>query len=228
MPYQVDAVQTHGDGDYLKNSRMNCYRGVVMDINEKIDMVGRLYLALEQIENCKEFSALIPEVRTNFVYASINSTSPDDVLAVDGRITVVDKLPKAAGKLKFGVSGYMAHLILEIQKHDPEIRSAIDFANSPEITEFLKDYCKEKGWIFSGIDRRSEPENIKDPDEVSATWEVTEAVRAAGGKVPRVFCETGAVGKEPVSILVGKDPLEIAEEICELARRFNKSGQISR
>lgn len=185
-------------------------------------MVGRLYLALEQIENCEEFSALIPEVRTNFVYASKESTSPEDVLAVDGRITVVDNLPKAAGKIKFGVSGYMANLVLEIRKHDPEIRSAIDFANSPEIVNFLKDYSKEKGWIFSGIDRRSEPENIKDPDEVSARWEVSEAIRAAGGKVPRIFCETGAVGKEPVSILVGKDPLEIAEHICELAKRFDK------
>ncbi|WP_269851885.1 thiamine-phosphate synthase family protein [Methanosarcina horonobensis] len=158
-----------------------------MHLNEKIDMTGRLYLALEQIENCEEFSALIPEVRTNFVYASKESTDPEDVLAVDGRITVVDKLPKAAGKIKFGVSGYMANLILEIRKHDPEIRSAIDFANSPQITSFLKDYCKEKGWIFSGIDRRSEPESIKDPDEVSASWEVAEAIQAAGGQVPRVF-----------------------------------------
>ena len=41
-----------------------------MDLNEKADMIGRLYLGLEQIEECAEFSALIPEVRTNFVYAS--------------------------------------------------------------------------------------------------------------------------------------------------------------
>lgn len=198
-----------------------------MDLNEKIDMMGRLYLALEQIEGCEEFSSLIPEVRTNFVYASEESTSPEDVLAVDGRITVVDKLPKAAGKIKFGVSGYMASLILELRKQDSEIRSAIDFANSPRIASFLKDYSKEKGWTFSEIDRRAEPENVKDPDEVSTTWEVAEAIRAAEGKVPRVFCETGAFGKEPVSILVGKDPLEIAEQICKLAKRFGESGQRS-
>ncbi|WP_410509660.1 thiamine-phosphate synthase family protein [Methanosarcina hadiensis] len=199
-----------------------------MDLNEKIDMTGRLYLALEQLESCEEFSALIPEVRTNFVYASEESADPGDVLAVDGRITVVDKLPKAAGKIKFGVSGYMANLILEIRKHDPEIRSAIDFANSPQIADFLKEYCKEKSWTFSGIDRRSEPENIKDPDEVSATWEVAEAIQAAGGEVPRIFSETGAMGKEPVSILVGKDPLEIAYHVCEISKKFNKSGQLSR
>jgi len=204
-----------------------------VDINEKIDMIGRLYLALEQIENCKAFSALIPEVRTNFVYASKESTGPEDVLAVDGRITIIDGLPKAAGKIRFAASGYMANLILEIRKHNPEIRSAIDFANSPQVTSFLKEYSQEKGWIFSEIDRSSEPESLKNPDETSASWEVGEAIRAAGGKVPILFCETGTVGKEPVTILAGKEPLEVAEQVCELAKRLEKkrlekSGRISK
>lgn len=196
-----------------------------MDLNEKIDMIGRLYLGLEQIEDCEEFSALIPEVRTNFVYASKESTTPEEVLAVDGRISIVDGFPKAMGRIKFGASGYMAHLLLEIRKKDSEIRSIIDFANNPEIAEFLKAYCKEKGWDFSVVDRHFEPENLKDAEGEAISWMAEEAIRAAGGKVPRVFYETGAVGKEPVSILVGKDPLEVAEQICELARSYHELGQ---
>ena len=188
-----------------------------MDLNEKADMIGRLYLGLEQIEECAEFSALIPEVRTNFVYASREATSPEDVLAVDGRISVVDGFPAAIGKIKFGASGYMARVLLEIRKKDPEIRSIIDFANSSEIADFLKTYCKEKRWDFSVVDRSQEPENLKDEEE--------EAIRAAGGKMPRIFYVTGAVGKEPVSILVGKDPVEVAEQMCELARNYHASGQ---
>lgn len=199
-----------------------------MDLNEKIDMVGRLYLGLEKIEDCKEFSALIPEVRTNFVYASKESTTPEDVLAVDGRISVVDGFPKATGRIKLGASSYMARLLLEIRKKDCEIRSIIDFANNPEIAEFLKTYCKEKGWDFSVVDRRFEPENMKDAEGEAISWMVEEAIRAAGGKMPRVFYETGAVGKEPVSILVGKDPLEVAEQICELARSYHESGKRTR
>ncbi|AKB50746.1 Phosphomethylpyrimidine kinase [Methanosarcina barkeri str. Wiesmoor] len=196
-----------------------------MDLNEKVDMIGRLYLGLEQIEDCKEFSALIPEVRTNFVYASKESTTPEDVLAVDGRVSVVDGFPKAIGRIKFGASGYMAHLLLEIRKKDSEIRSIIDFANNLEIAEFLKAYSKEKGWDFSVVDRSFEPENMKDAEGEAISWMVEEAVRVTGGKMPRVFYETGAVGKEPVSILVGKDPLEVAEQICELARSYRESGQ---
>lgn len=196
-----------------------------MDLNEKIDMIGRLYLGLEQIEDCEEFSALIPEVRTNFVYASKESATPEDVVAVDGRISIVDGFPKATGRIKFGASSYMAHLVLEIQKKDSEIRSIIDFANNPEIAEFLQTYCKEKGWDFSVVDRRFEPENMKDAEGEAISWMVEEAIRAAGGKMPMVFYETGAVGKEPVSILVGKDPLDVAEQICELARSYHESGQ---
>jgi thiamine-phosphate diphosphorylase len=36
-----------------------------MALNEKIYMIGRLYLGLEQIEDCEEVSTLIPKVRTN-------------------------------------------------------------------------------------------------------------------------------------------------------------------
>ncbi|AKB57353.1 thiamine-phosphate synthase family protein [Methanosarcina barkeri] len=199
-----------------------------MDLNEKIDMIGRLYLGLEQIEDCKEFSALIPEVRTNFVYASKESTTPGDVLAVDGRISVVDGFPKAIGRIKFGASGYMAHLLLEIRKKDSEIRSIIDFANNPKIAEFLKAYCKGNGWDFSVVDRRFEPENMKDAEGEAISWMVEEAIQATGGKMPRVFYETGALGKEPVSILTGKDPLEVAEQICKLARSYHESGQRTR
>jgi len=165
-------------------------------------MTERLYLGLEQIESCMEFSALIPLVRTNFVYAPKESTDPEDVHAVDGRITILDKRPKAAGKIKFGASSHVARLVLEIQKKDPEIRSAIYFANDPHIVDFLKDYCKEKRWVFSSVDRHFEPEEIKNVEGESMPWKVEEALRAAGGKVPKVFYETGAVGKEPVSVLV--------------------------
>ena len=73
-----------------------------------IDMRGKIAVALDLVEECKEFAALIPEVRTNLVYARPNSRSRDDVLGIDGRITVVSGLPHAAGKPRFGASSHMA------------------------------------------------------------------------------------------------------------------------
>ncbi len=193
-----------------------------MSMQEDIDVYGRMAIALDIIEGCQEFASLIPEVRTNLVYARPSAKTRFEVLAVEGRITVVNSFPQAAGKLRFGASSHMARLIVEIGKRDPSIRAGIDFANDPKLARWLDDYCKTKGWIFGVIDRRNEPEDIREAEGQSMPWKVAEAIRAAGGCVPKIFYETGAMGKEPVSVLVGKDPIEVAEQACEIARLYHE------
>ncbi|MGA2935219.1 MAG: thiamine-phosphate synthase family protein [Methanomicrobiales archaeon] len=191
---------------------------------EGFGMLGRMMVALEEIEGCREFAALIPEVRTNLVYARAHAKTRDDVFAIDGRITVVEGRPRAAGRVRFGASSHMARLIIELRKVDLSVRAGIDFANTPHLTAWLEDHCRTKGWVFSVIDRRGEPEGIKETEGASMPWKVAEAVRMAGGKVPKIFYETGAVGKEPVSVLVGSDPIEVAGQACEIARKYHGPG----
>jgi hydroxymethylpyrimidine/phosphomethylpyrimidine kinase len=190
------------------------------DIEELIDLYGRMAIAVEIIERCKEFSALIPEVRTNLVYAGKYARGKNDVLAIDGRITVVEGMPRAAGKPRFGASSHMARLIIELRKTDPTLRAGINFASTRDLASCLEVYCQKKGWIFSRIDRSGEPEEFRETEEASMPWKVGEAIRGASGKAPTIFYETGAVGKEPVSVLVGKDPIEVADQICEIARLY--------
>ena len=89
-----------------------------------------------------------------------------------------------------------------------------------DIIKELKKEAKKASKVYLATDPDREGEAI--------SWTVEEAIRGAGGKMPRIFYETSAVGKEPVSILVGKDPLEVAEQICELARTYHSSGQKTR
>ncbi|MGZ5562701.1 MAG: thiamine-phosphate synthase family protein [Halobacteriota archaeon] len=192
-----------------------------MEQVDQIEMCGKMAVALDLIEGCAEFTALIPEVRTNLVYALPKAKTRDDVLAVDGRITVVRGLPHAAGKPRFGASSHMARLLVELRKTDSTLRAAVNFASNPALAQWLEEYCRSKEWIFSVIDRRNEPEEIKQTEGASMPWKVQAAIEAAGGVVPKVFYETGAVGKEPVSVLVGLDPIDVAEEICEIARRYH-------
>jgi predicted fused transcriptional regulator/phosphomethylpyrimidine kinase len=199
------------------------YRHMVIQpmMDEEIEMYGRMAVALNILEGCQEFAALIPEVRTNLVYARPGARTRDEVLGIDGRITVVNGFPTAAGKPRFGASSHMARLIVEMGKVDSSVRAGIDFANDPKLARWLEDYCQARGWTFSVIDRRNEPEEIKETEGASMPWKVQEAIRAAGGRVPRIFYETGAVGKEPVSVLVGKDPIEVAEEVGKIARLYH-------
>lgn len=182
-----------------------------------MSLENKLQQALKILENCPEFCQLIPEVRSNLVFAKEKPQSPADVLAVDGRITVVNNLPKAAGQPKFGVSSHMARLIIALNKKDPNICAGINFFNSQPLVKWLKGYCQTKGWVFSVIDRNKEPEEIVEKETCSAEWKIDEAVRAAGGKVPKIFYESEAVGKEPLSYLVGQDPVSVVNDICKLA-----------
>jgi hydrogenase maturation factor/predicted fused transcriptional regulator/phosphomethylpyrimidine kinase len=187
---------------------------------EDMALFGRFCAALELVEGCREFAALIPEVRTNMVYARELAQLPDEVIAVDGRITTVNGMPHAAGRPRLGASSHMARLIIELMHVDPTIRAGINFANNPELADWLAEYSKERGWGFSVIDRSREPAEFRDAEEGSMPWKAKEAIRAAGGKIPRLFYETGAVGKEPVSVLVGTDPVSVANEVIGIARRW--------
>jgi predicted fused transcriptional regulator/phosphomethylpyrimidine kinase len=188
---------------------------------EGYGMLGRMLVALGEIEGCREFAAIIPEVRTNLVYAREKAETREDVLAIDGRITVVEGLPRAAGRVKFGASSHMARLILELRRLDPSVRAGIDFAWTPHLSAWLEKYSREQGWVFSVIDRHGEPGEIREAEGASMPWKVREAVRAAGGRVPKLFYETGAIGKEPVSVLVGRDPVEVAGQACGIARKYH-------
>jgi hydroxymethylpyrimidine/phosphomethylpyrimidine kinase len=191
---------------------------------EGFGMLGRMMAALEEIEGCREFASLNPEVRTNIVYARDRARTREDVLAIDGRITVVEGRPRAAGRVRFGASSHMARLIIELRKVDPSARAGINFAWTPHLSRWLEGYCRERGWVFSVIDRHGEPEEIREAEGASMPWKVAEAIRAAGGRVPKVFHETGAIGKEAVSVLVGRDPVEVAGQACDIARKYHGPG----
>ncbi len=185
-----------------------------------IDMYGRMMIALGILESCREFSWIIPEVRTNMVYTRPDAKTPSDVMAIDGRITVVGGMPHAAGRPSFGASSHMARFLIELQKADPTVRAGIDFANNDEFAAWLKTYCEKNGWAFSMIDRSKEPLESQTAECGSMPWKVAEAVRAANGNVPKICYENGAVGKEPVSVITGTDPIAVAEELTKIARAY--------
>lgn len=189
-------------------------------LEDQIDMFGRMTIALEEMEACRELAVLIPEVRTNMVFAPPLVKTPDEVLAIDGRITIINGMPRAAGRIRFGASGHMARLVSGFMKIDPSIRAAIDFANPPGFTEWLTLYCGKKRWTLSMIDRRNEADKLKIAEGSSMSWKAKESVRIAGGSVPKIICDAGGMGKEPVCVIVGNEPIEVARDLCRIARAY--------
>lgn len=195
------------------------------DLAADIDMFGRMTIALEEVEACRELAALIPEVRTNMVFAHPHAKTPDEVLAVDGRITIINGMPRAAGRVRFGASGHMARFIIELMKTDPTVRAGIDFANPLGFSDWLSDYCIQQGWASAMIDRRIEPAELRITEGSSMQWKAAESVRATGGRVPKIICDAGGMGKEPVCILVGDEPIGVVRDVCGIARDYAHSRE---
>jgi predicted fused transcriptional regulator/phosphomethylpyrimidine kinase len=173
--------------------------------------------AVAMLEGCREFSALVPEVRVNIVYAPDGTDDPGKVLGVDGRITVVGGMPKASGPVRAGVSDHMARLVTEALRHDPSIRAGLNFRWSEAISAHVQAYCAARGLAFGCINRADEPRELIGKDRSSIPWKVKQLV-AACGKVPPVFYESRGWGKEPLFFLVGPDPAGVANRAIEIAK----------
>ena len=173
--------------------------------------------AVTLLEGCREFSALVPEVRVNVVYAPDGVDEPGKVLGVDGRITVVAGMPKASGPIRAGVSDHMARLVIETRRYDPSVRAGLDFRWNEAIFEHVQSYCTAKGLALGCIDRTVEPRELVGKDKGSIPWKVKHLVEACG-RVPPVFYESRGWGKEPLFFLVGPDPAGVAARAIEIAK----------
>jgi len=88
---------------------------------------GNLVMALHILEDCAEFSALIPEVRTNLAYALPDAQTPQEVAAFPGRITIVRGYPHVVAAPNWGASDHLARRIIESRKFDKSVNAIINF-----------------------------------------------------------------------------------------------------
>jgi len=193
-----------------------------MTLREEIDLVlGNLAAAVAQLEACPEFAALIPEVRVNLVYAPPHAKTPQEVAAIEGRITVVRGMPRASGMPRLGASDHLARRVIEVRKYAPEINAAINFKCDKVVIEVVREYCAERGLLFGWLDRADEPPEVAERDGSSMPWKVSRLV-AKYGAVPRLFYEGEGWGKEPLFLALGSDAVEVATMAIEIARRYQE------
>ncbi len=189
-------------------------------------MLGNLVYAVEMLQNCPEFSFIIPEVRVNLAYALPGAKTPEEVAAIDGRITVVQGLPHASGIPRWGASDHMARLLIEVRKYDPAINAGINFKCDAVMIEVVQKYCSEQDIPFGWIDRANEPAEVAERDGTSIPWKIKQLV-SSSGNMPRLFYESEGWGKEPLFVAVGNDAIEVASMATEIARRYREKRQLN-
>ncbi len=192
-----------------------------MSRKEDRDLVlGNLVSALHMIEKSRDFALIIPEIRASLAYAPSWAKSAKDVAAIEGRIAPVNGYPRAAGLPAFGASLRTAATILAFREYDPDVNAAIIVKCNEEIIKLLREYAYEKGFIFGMIDRQLEPPSEK-YRKMGGGWRFRHMADTVGG-APRVFYENKGMGLEQLSILLGKDAVEVTEMALDIAKRYRQ------
>ena len=167
--------------------------------------------AMEIIEGSKRLVKLIPEVRMNIGEAIPDARTPQDICAIEGRITVVNGRLKAAGYPKFGASRHVANIILAAMEVNEEIRAAMNIRYSKEIL----DRCRESGMKIVEFNREKEPREIKMKEGSTLRWGIKKAM-SKSAKPPDIIYDTGEKGKEPMIRVLGKNAKEVLKKTMRI------------
>ena len=157
----------------------------------------------------EKFCKLIPEVRTNIAGALKDAKNKEEVAGIDGRITIVNGLPKAAGNIKFGVAEHTARLVLTAKEFDNSINFVMNMKYTPELVEEIQNKTDLK---LVEINRENQPKDVKTREFSTMQWLIKESIEK-DGKIPDIIWDKGSIGKEPMLRLFGINSVDMIEKI---------------
>ncbi len=181
--------------------------------DEKLRIINQIKEIYNFIQ-LKKFCNLIPEVRTNIAGALFNATRREDVAGIDGRITIVDGMPKAAGEIRFGVAEHTARLVLTAKSFDKSINFVMNLKFTPEIIKKIKE---KTDLMLIEIFREAEPQETKDKEFSTMQWLIKESLEK-NGRIPDIIWDKGSIGKEPMIRVFGRDSRDIIKKLEKIIK----------
>jgi hydroxymethylpyrimidine/phosphomethylpyrimidine kinase len=185
---------------------------------EKQNVINQISEIYSVISKDKEFSKLIPEVRMNISGSLSNAKNKNDIAGIEGRITIINGFPKASGEIKFGVSDHTARLILTAKKFDSSINFVINLKYIPKLIQSIK---KNTNLDLQEIIREEQPEDVKRKEYSTMRWLINESIKKKG-KIPDLIWDKGAIGKEPMMRLFGKNSNDIIKKLEQIIKLIKK------
>jgi hydroxymethylpyrimidine/phosphomethylpyrimidine kinase len=190
--------------------------GIILDLGvteaerQILEEVQQVY---QFLRTRPDYVPLIPEVRTNISICRLGAKTTAEVAAVEGRITVVNNLPYAAGPIKLGVSNHTARLLLAAHQKDPHQRAVINIRFNPDLIIPLQ----EAGLVLYEIKREAQPEAVRQQEKSTMHW-VVEATYRDLQKIPDIIWDCGEPEKEPMIRLFAESGKQLIEKIQTVLR----------
>jgi len=164
-------------------------------------VLSSLRRGLRVLENTSGFANLIPNVGTNLVACTPDADGIDDVAGVPGRIVDVKGRATVPAEPEFGVSEYVASVLLAARTAGADVSAAINVRHDEDVLAALS----AQGLTaveFTGED------------------DIETAVEAALSEHPeaRVLYQTGSYGVEPIVYVLGEGSVAVVETVRDVVR----------
>ena len=105
----------------------------------------------------------------------------------------------------------MPRILLTAHRYDPEVKAAMNIKCSRETLAA----CRKAGLELARVDRRREPKRIRETEGASLPWAVEVDYRRIR-KIPDGIYDLGALGKEPIIRIFGRDVFDVVRKIMAI------------
>lgn len=181
---------------------------------EKSDVIHQVKTIYDYISQHKEFANLVPEVRMNISGAIPDAQDKKDIAAIEGRITVINGYPYAAGDIKFGVSDHTARLVLTAKQFDETINFVINLRYKPHYIEKIQESTTLSTFEFI---RDTQPDTVKKKEHSTMQWLIKDCVKSTG-QIPDIIWDRGGIGKEPIIRVFARDDREMIDKLKRIQK----------
>ena len=159
----------------------------------------------------RDVSLLVPEVGMNVVGATAYSESPEEMAAVEGRITRTLSGVHPNRGVRLGASSHVARFLLAAREEDPDLRFAVNCRFADDVEAALP----ALDGVVAEFDRDAEPDDSAAEEGNTMQWGARRAFESAG-ETPVAIVDRGAVGKEAIVKLLAADTETLVERTLTL------------
>ncbi|QIO21836.1 bifunctional hydroxymethylpyrimidine kinase/phosphomethylpyrimidine kinase [Haloarcula sp. JP-L23] len=194
--YNLDVGEGPGAVHHMVETRNEAAR------NDTSEAVERAVSALVD----RDVSPLVPEVGMTVAGATPYAETPDEVAAVEGRITrTMDGVRPNRG-VRFGAGSTVAQVLLAAREHDPALRYAVNCRLTDAVEAALDDLAGS----VSGYDPSERPSDVAATP--ATAWGVGQAFEASEGS-PVAVVDRGEVGVAGSVTLLAVDSETLVERV---------------
>lgn len=175
------------------------------------DAIDQVSKAVRQLESSPVFVEVMPEVSVNIAFAPSGSSSPEEVVAVPGRIVRVKGRARATLPPEFGASRHIARILLIVMSRRPKTNACLNLRYDGKMRNVLRKI---------GLRTLEIAEDSESPSEDRVISALTSRLMGAV-RVFDVVVDLGGKGVEPNLYLFGRDPAEVAALAIRIAKLYS-------